>query len=89
MSTHELESKIRQLRQLRQLIAEAEAEAAAITDSIKAHMGDREELLAGEYRVTWKPVQSARIDTTELKRALPEIAAACTRETTVRRFCVA
>ena len=31
----------------------------------------------------------ARIDTAELKRALPEIAAAFTRETTVRRFCVA
>lgn len=89
MSTHELESKIRELRQLRQLIAEAESEAEAITDTIKAHMGDTEELRAGEYRVTWKSVQSARIDTAELKRALPEIAAAFTRETTVRRFCVA
>ena len=89
MSTHELESKIRELRQLRQLIAEAEAEVEAITDTIKAHMGDTEELRAGEYRVTWKSVQSARIDTAELKRALPEIAAAFTRETTVRRFCVA
>lgn len=89
MSIHELESKIRELRQLRQLIAEAEAEAEAITDTIKAHMGDTEELRAGEYRVTWKSVQSVRIDTAELKRALPEIAAAFTRETTVRRFCVA
>ena len=89
MNTHELESKIRELRQLRQLIAEAEAEADAITDTIKVHMGDAEELRAGEYRVTWKPVQSARIDTAELKRALPEIAAVFTRETTVRRFCVA
>lgn len=89
MSIHELESKIRELRQLRQLIAEAEAEAEAIADTIKAHMGDTEELRAGEYRVTWKSVQSARIDTAELKRALPEIAAAFTRETTVRRFCVA
>lgn len=89
MSIHELESKIRELRQLRQLIAEAEAEAAAITDTIKAHMGDTEELRAGEYRVTWKSVQSSRIDTTELKRALPEIAAAFTRENTIRRFVVA
>ena len=89
MSTKELESKIRELRQLRQLIAEAEEEAETITDAIKAHMGDTEELRAGEYRVTWKAVQSSRIDTAELKRALPEIAAAFTRENKIRRFVVA
>ena len=89
MSTKELESKIRELRQLRQLIAEAEEEAETITDAIKAHMGDTEELRAGEYRVTWTAVQSSRIDTAELKRALPEIAAAFTRENKIRRFVVA
>ena len=89
MSTHELENKIRELRQLRQLIAEAEAEVETITDTIKRHMGDTEELFAGEYRITWKPVQSVRIDTAELKRALPEIAEAFTRKSTTRRFVVA
>ena len=89
MSIHEPERKIRELRQLRQLIAEAEAEAEAITDTIKAHMGDTEELRAGEYRVTWKSVQSARIDTVALRKALPDVAAAFTKETAVRRFCVA
>ena len=89
MSINELESKVRELRQLRQLIAEAEAEAEAITDEIKAHMGDAEELFAGEYHITWKSVQSVRIDTAELKRALPEIAEAFTRQSTTRRFVVA
>ena len=89
MSINELESKVRELRQLRQLIAEAEEEAEAITDAIKTHMGDTEELRTGEYRVTWKAVQSSRIDTAELKRALPEIAAAFTRENKIRRFVVA
>ena len=89
MSTHEIESKVRELRQLRQLIAEAEAEAEAITDEIKAHMGSTEELRAGEYHVTWKTVQSARIDTVALRKALPDVAAAFTKETAVRRFCVA
>ena len=50
MSNHELESKIRELRQLLSLIEEAEAEAEAIKDAIKAHMGDSEELHAGEYK---------------------------------------
>jgi predicted phage-related endonuclease len=52
-------------------------------------MGDSEALVAGEYKITWKNVTTARIDTSALKKALPEVATAFTRETTVRRFCVA
>ena len=89
MSIHEIEAKARELRQLQQLIEEATAEAEAITDQIKAHMGSAEELRAGEYKITWKSVKTARIDTTALKKALPDVAQAFTRETTVRRFQVA
>lgn len=89
MSTQEIESKVRELRQLQALIEEAQAEADAIRDAIKAYMGNSEELRAGEYRITWKPVKSARIDTAALKKALPDVAQAFTRETTTRRFCVA
>ena len=89
MSNHELETKIRELRQLQQLIEEAQAEAETIRDTIKAHMGDSEELRAGEYKVTWKSIKTARIDTSALKKALPDVAQAFTRETISRRFCVA
>ena len=60
MSANELEMKIRELRQLQQLIEEAQAEAEGIKDAIKAHMGASEELRAGEYKVTWKPVPASR-----------------------------
>ena len=89
MSIKEMEKMARELRQLQALIDEAQAEAEAVKDSIKAAMGDSEELRAGEYRVTWKPVKSSRIDATALRRAMPEVAAAFTRETITRRFCVA
>ena len=89
MSTHELENKVRELRQLQALIEEAQAEAEAIRDALKAHIGDSEELRAGEYRITWKPVKATRIDTAALKKAMPEVATAFTRETVSRRFCVA
>lgn len=89
MSMNEMESKIRELRQLQNLIEEAQAEAEAIKDSIKAQMGDAEELRAGEYKVTWKAVTSSRLDTAALKKALPDVASAFTRQTTTRRFCVA
>ena len=39
--------------------------------------------------MTWKRVKSARIDAVALRTALPEVVERFTRETTVRRFCVA
>lgn len=89
MGTHELESKVKELRQLQSLIDEATAEAEAIKDAIKAAMGDSEELRAGEYKVTWKAVKSSRLDAAALKKALPDVAERFTRTTTTRRFCVA
>ncbi|MBM6886304.1 hypothetical protein H6B69_10545, partial [Pseudoflavonifractor phocaeensis] len=56
---------------------------------IKAAMGDAEELRAGEYKITWKAVNASRIDTTALRKALPDVAERFTRITTTRRFCVA
>lgn len=89
MSINEMEAKARELRQLQALIEEAQAEAEAIKDAIKAAMGDSESIQAGEYKITWKPVTSSRIDTTALRKALPDVAERFTRETTTRRFCVA
>lgn len=88
MSIYEVESKVRELRSLQQLIEEAQAEAEAIRDEIKSYMGDVEEIRAGDWRVTWKPVTSSRIDTTALRKALPDVAEAFTRTRTVKRFFV-
>ena len=85
MSTSEIESKIRELRQLQTLIEEVQAEA----ESIKDAMGESEELRTGEYRITWKPVQAARVDAAPLRKALADVAELFTRTTTTRRFCVA
>lgn len=89
MSTNELESKCRELRQLQALIDEAQSEAETIKDAIKAAMGDSEAIQAGEYKITWKNVTSSKLDTAALKAALPEVAERFTRTSTTRRFCVA
>ena len=89
MSINEMEAKVRELRQLQTLIEEAQAEAETIKDALKAAIGDSESVQAGEYKITWKAVTSSRIDTTALKKALPDVAERFTRETTTRRFCVA
>ena len=88
MSISEMEVKARELRQLQALIEEAQAEAEAIKDAIKAAMGDSESVQAGEYRITWKAVTSSRIDTSALRKALPDVAEHFTKETVTRRFMI-
>ena len=89
MSINEIEVKVKELRQLQALIDEAEAEADAIRDAIKAQMGDAEELRAGEYRITWKAVSSSRFDTKAFKADHADLYGQYTRTSTTRRFCVA
>ena len=88
MSINEIEAKARELRQLQNLIEEAQAEAEALKDAIKAAMGDSESIQAGEYKITWKAVTSSRIDTTALKKAMPDVAERFTKETVTRRFVI-
>ena len=88
MSINEIEAKARELRQLQALIEDAQAEAEAIKDAIKAAMGDSESVQAGEYRITWKAVTSSRIDTSALRKALPDVAERFTKETVTRRFVI-
>lgn len=68
MSINELESKCRELRELQRLIEEAQTEAETIKDAIKDAMGDSESVQAGGYKITYKAVTTARIDTAALKR---------------------
>lgn len=89
MNVKELENKVRELRQVQALIAEAEAEAEALKDIIKAELGDRDELLVGEYKISWKEVRSNRLDAAALKKALPEVAERFSKEVVARRFLVA
>lgn len=91
MSMNEMESKIRELRSLQRLIEEAEQEAEAIKDGIKAQLTAQgvDELQAGEYRVTWKPVSTTRIDTKAFQQAFPDVAQGFAKTTVTRRFCVA
>ena len=89
MTIKEMETKARELRELQALIDEAQAEAESIKDELKAAMGKNEAVQAGEYKITYKLVTSARIDTTALKKALPDVAQAFTKESTTRRFVIA
>jgi predicted phage-related endonuclease len=88
MSNPNMESKIKELMELKRMKEEIEAEIAAAEDEIKGVMGDEETLLAGAFKVDWKPVITCRIDTAALKKMMPEIAERFMKQTTTRRFCV-
>lgn len=88
MSIMELEAKARDLMELRRMQEELTAEIETLQDAIKAHMGEQEQITAGAFKITWKPVTTSRLDTAALKKALPDVAAAYTKTTTARRFCI-
>ena len=88
MSNPNMESKVKELMELKRMKEEIEAEIAAAEDEIKGVMGDEETLLAGAFKVDWKTVITSRIDTTALKKVMPEIAERFMKQTTTRRFCV-
>ena len=88
MCNPNMEAKVHELMELKRMKEELEAEIAATEDAIKAVMGDDELLLAGSYKVSWKTFTSSRVDTTALKKALPEVAAAYTKTITGRRFSI-
>ena len=89
MGITEMEAKARELKELKRMLEELEAEITATEDAIKAAMGDREQVTAGAYKISWKAVTSSRLDSTALKKELPEIAARFLKTSTVRRFTVA
>ena len=88
MCNTNMEAKVHELMELKRMKEELEAEIAAAEDAIKAIMGDQELMTAGAYKVSWKTFTSSRGDTTALKKALPEVAAAYTKTTTGRRFSI-
>ena len=88
MSNPNMEAKVKELMERKRMKEELEAEITAMEDEIKSVMGDEETLFAGAFKVDWKTVITSRIDTTALKKMMPEIAERFMKQTTTRRFCV-
>lgn len=91
MSTTEINAKVKELRELRRMADELAAEIEAVQDSIKSQMDAQgvDTLSGSDWKVTWKPVTSARLDNSALKKELPEIAARFMKQTITRRFVLA
>lgn len=88
MSINEIRSKAEELKELKAMREELDAEIASIEEEIKQEMGDKEIMIAGAFKITWKAITSSRFDSTAFKKAMPELAAQFTKTTTIRRFSI-
>ena len=91
MNVDTMNEKVKELRELRRMQEELTAEIETIQDELKCHM-DRcgmDTLLGMDWKITWKAVTSKHLDTAALRRAMPDVAQAFTREITTRRFVLA
>lgn len=88
MTIQEMTARVQELQELKRMQEELTAEIDALQDEIKAAMGETETIIAGAFRVSYKLVTSTRIDTTALKKDLPDVAARYSKVTTCRRFTV-
>lgn len=90
MSNAELETKARELRELKRMQEELAAEMTALEDTIKAELTRRavDELTTGEYRIRWTRYASSRFDSTAFKKDHADLATVYTKTTEARRFTI-
>ena len=90
MSKNEMVAKIEALNEWEQMIADAQAEAEALRDEIKAEMMEREteEMVAGQYIVRWTSVLTNRFDSTSFKKVYGDLYKAFTKKSASRRFTI-
>ena len=91
MSIYEVDAKVKEQRELRDMEAELKSAIAVIEDSLKGEMlAKNTEVLAGtDYRVTWKTVVTNRFDSAAFKLTHADLFAQFSRSTTTRRFVIA
>ena len=88
MAMDNLNALMREIAEYTRMAEEIGAMLDSLKDTLKKHMEENglDSIAGSEHKVSYKAVTSSRIDTTALKRDLPEIAAKYTKTTETRRF---
>lgn len=91
MSTHEMDSKVKDLRELKRMREELDVEITAAEDCIKAEMTARgvDSIAGADWKITWKLVKGSRFDSAAFKKANPDVYDLFAKPTETRRFCLA
>ena len=91
MSIYEIDAKVKELKELRDMEAEVKSSIAAIEDSLKAEMlAKNTDVLSGtDYLITWKTIITNRFDSAAFKLTHADLFNQFIRRTTTRRFVIA
>ena len=90
MTNNELTARIAELKEYEALEADLKEMIESIKDELKAELTEQgvEELEVGANIVRYTTVLSQRFDSTALKKKLPEIYGAYTKQVTSKRFTI-
>ena len=88
IAQNNLDEIMQELAQYTRMAEEIAATVDSLKDILKKHMEENglDSIAGSEHKASYKAVTSSRIDTTALKRDMPEIAARYTKTTETRRF---
>lgn len=88
MSNTNINEIMRQLAEYTRIKEETEAVIDGLKDTLKEYMTKEhlDTITGEEHKATYKEVKSSRIDTTALKKELPEVASRYTTTTSSMRF---
>lgn len=90
MNKTELIAKVRELKELRQMADELQAEITTIEDELKAEMTaqNTEEMTVDVFKLRYKTVVSSRFDSKAFKATHSDLYEQYTKQTESRRFTV-
>ena len=79
---------VKEYRRYKRIADEAKAELDKLKPQIIAEMGGENTVIGDDYKVMYRVVRSARIDSAMLRREYPEIAEEVTKEVESNRLTV-
>lgn len=91
MNKQELENKVKELKELKVMAEELDAEITAIEDTIKAEMTEQNvnEMQVGIFKIRWTPVKSNRFDSKAFQSKYADLYNQFTKVIESKRFSIA
>lgn len=88
IAQNNLDEIMKEVAEYTRMAEEVAATLDSLKDTLKKHMEENglDSIAGSEHKVSYKAVTSSRIDTTALKRDMPDIAATYTKTTVTKRF---
>lgn len=83
-----MDNLIKEYRRYKRIADEVKAELDKLKCQITAEMGGMDTVIGDDYKVMYRVVRSARIDSAMLRREYPEIAEKVTKVTEANRLTV-